>query len=46
MVDSLAVGLLRANFQLEALAYHAGEKAAHRMLLLSRGFHDGSNVAP
>jgi hypothetical protein len=46
MVDSLAVGLLRANFQLEALAYHAGEKAAHRMLLLSRGFMMAAIVAP
>jgi hypothetical protein len=25
------------------LAHHTGEKSAHRMLLPSRGFHDGSN---
>ena len=43
LVDSIAVDFLRAKLQLETLAHYAGKKAAYRMLLPARGFHDGGN---
>ena len=38
-VDPVAVHFLRAEFQLETLAHHAGKEAAHRVLLPARGLH-------
>ena len=37
LIDSGAVHLLRTELQLEALAHHTSKKAAHRMLLPTRG---------
>jgi hypothetical protein len=42
LVDAIAVDPLRAKLELESLAHNTGKKAAHRMLLPSRDFHDGS----
>src|SRR6202047_752068 len=39
LVDPVAVHLGRAELQLEALAHHAGKKAAHRVLLPAGGLH-------
>ena len=43
LIDPVAVNLLRTELQLEALAHHAGKKAAHRMLLPARGLHHRGN---
>jgi hypothetical protein len=46
LVDALAVDLLRSELQLEALAHHAGKKAAHRVLLPAGCLHHRVNVEP
>src|ERR1700751_5581055 len=42
-VDPVAVHLLRAELELEALAHHAGKKAAHRVRLPAGGLHHRSD---
>jgi hypothetical protein len=39
LVDPVAVHLLPAELQLEALAHHAGKKTAHRVRLPAGGLH-------
>ena len=46
LVDPVAVHLLRAELQLEALAHHAGKEAAHRVLLPARCLHHRGNRCP
>src|SRR5262245_15481407 len=43
LVDPLAVGLLGSELQFEALANHAGKKAAHRVLLPAGRLHHRIN---
>src|SRR5258707_8018672 len=40
------IHLLRSKLELEALAHHAGQEAAHRVLLPARRLHHGGNPRP
>src|SRR5438874_2092930 len=45
-IDAIAVGLLGFERETELLAHHAGEKAAHRVLLPAGPFHDRGDGRP
>jgi aerobic C4-dicarboxylate transport protein len=46
LIHPRAIQLLRAELQLEALAHHAGQRAAHGVLLPPRCLHDCGNGCP